>query len=81
MKTYIFKVIQSSPLRGYNREIIVYRIKNNQPLFIGSDNKVNTASYKGDYAIACNVLKAVEGYKMTKCGYYLQTNKVKLLEI
>ncbi len=78
MKTYIFKVEQSSNLRGYNRTIYVYRIKNNQPIFVGYDEEINTASYKGDRAIAAKVISEEEGLKMDQGGYSLLTKNVQL---
>ena len=56
MKTFIYKTKHSSDKRGYNREITVYRIKNNQPVFVGYDDEISTASYKGDHAIACKII-------------------------
>ncbi len=67
MKTYIFKVQQSSDKRGYNRTVYVYRMKNNQPVFVGYDEEINTASYKGDRAIAAKIISENDKMKM-ECG-------------
>ncbi|AHK11327.1 hypothetical protein S14_218 [Shewanella sp. phage 1/4] len=81
MKTYLYTVDYDSSARGYNRTIVVYRIKNNQPLFVGSNNEINTASYKGDYAIACELISANDSHKMDNTGYRLQSKNIKILSI
>jgi hypothetical protein len=63
MKTYIYKVTPSSAARGYNRTIEVYRIKHNQPIYLGCNEHINTASYKGDIATAKQLIAKLEGYK------------------
>lgn len=62
MKTYIYKPIDSSTKRGYNRTIEVFRVKNNVPIYLGYDNKIDTASYKGDKAVAKELIAELEGY-------------------
>ena len=81
MKTFIFKVEHSSTVRGYNRTIKVYHVKNNQPIWIGYDDKINTAGYKGDYAVACQVIADECGHKMDKRGYTLESKNIRVLEI
>ena len=80
MKTYIYKAIDSSLERGYNRTIEVYRIKNNTPIYIGYDDKISTASYVGDYGIACKIISKNEGLKM-KGSYKLQSKNVRVLNV
>jgi len=53
---FIYKVIYSSPKRGYNRTIEVHQLIDNVPLFIGFDDKITTASYVGDFGIACKII-------------------------
>jgi len=81
MKTYFFTTENHSDRRGYNRTVKVYRVKNNQPIWIGYDDEISTASYKGDYAIACEIINQVDGHKMTKCGYHLESKNIKVLGI
>lgn len=59
---------------------MVYRVKNNQPLFVGYDDEINTASYKGDKAIASWIIANKLGYKM-KDGYDLKRNDIRLFEV
>lgn len=80
MITFIYKVIKSSNKRGYNREVLVYRIKNNKPDFIGYDDEINTASYKGDKAIASWIIANKLGFKM-KNGYDLKRKDIRLFEV
>ncbi len=81
MKTYIFRIEKSSSARGYNRTIYVYRVKNNQPIFVGYNEKINTASYKGDRAIASQIISDNEGLKMDNGGYNLLSKNVQIIEI
>ena len=81
MKTYFYKVIQDSSARGFNREVHVYRVKNNQPIFIGYDDRINTASYKGDHAIASAIISKNDKHKMDKKGYFLLSKNIQLLSI
>ena len=80
MITFIYKVIQESNKRGYNREVQVYRIKNNKPIFIGYNDKIDTRSYKGDRAIANLIISKKSGFKM-KNGYDLLREDIQLFEI
>ena len=81
MKTYFLTVEHNSNKRGYNRTVSVYRVKNNQPLFVGYDEEINTASYKGDHAIACQIISKEDGHKMDQHGYNLQSKNIKVLSI
>lgn len=81
MKTYIFKIEKSSSVRGYNRTIYVYRVKNNQPIFVGYNEKIDTASYKGGRAVASQIISDNEGLKMDKKGYNLLSKNVQLIEL
>ena len=81
MKTYIYTVKNSSSKRGYNREISVYRIKNNQPIHIGTNDEISTASYKGDYATACDLIVKHDKAKPSKDGYSLESKNIKVLEL
>ena len=81
MKTYIFTQEHNSTKRGYNRTVKVWRVKNNQPIFVGYDDEINTASYKGDRAIASEIVSINDGHKMDKRGYNLESKNIKLIEI
>lgn len=81
MKTFFFTVKNDSDKRGYNRTINVYRVKNNQPIWIGCDDEINTASYKGDYGIAAKIIHEHDGSKWLKGreGYELASNNIKII--
>lgn len=81
MKTYIYKAINSSVERGYNRTIEVYRIKNNKPEYVGYTAKISTASYKGDYAVACDIINTWDKLKLEQGGYKLASKSVQLFEV
>ena len=57
MKTFIYKVDKSSPLRGYNRTITVFRMMRNYPRVIGRDNQINTAASCGDVGSAKRIIQ------------------------
>jgi hypothetical protein len=81
MKTYFYTIKHNSALRGYNRTVTVYRVKSNQPSFVGYDEKINTASYKGDYAIACKIISENDKHLMDKTGYTLESKNIKITGI
>lgn len=87
MQTFIYTVRHESPKRGYNRTVVVYRIVKNKPIFIDSDIEINTASYKGDYAVACKIISDKLGYKLDGgdrycgAGYKLERKDVKIIEV
>lgn len=81
MKTFIFKAINNSSVRGFNREIIVYRLKNNQPSFVGCNDEINTASYKGDHAVAAQIIADNTSHKMDARGYDLVSKQIKIISI
>lgn len=80
MKTYIFTQVNTSQKRGYNRTVKVWRMKNNKPIFVGYDDEINTASYRGDRAIANQIISDNDGHKM-KNPYDLLSDKIKVIEI
>ncbi len=79
METYIFKTTTSMLDRGKNLAIIVYRVINNIPKMVGR-KEINTNSYKGNEAVAYQIISDKIGYKMNKTGYNL-VKKVKLFSI
>ena len=64
MRTYIFKVVDHCPKRGYNQTITVYRIKRNIPQFIGTNGLINTASTYGPHAEARQIAQESGEFKM-----------------
>ncbi len=80
MKTYIYKVINSSTRRGYNLTIEVYRVIHNVPEFVGYDDKISTASYRGDYAVACKIISNKTGARMAG-GYKLASSNIQLFAV
>lgn len=53
---FIYTETNSSSARGYNKTITVYRLVNNEPFFVGEDNKINTASWVGGKAIVSKII-------------------------
>ena len=80
MKTYIYKAIDSSTERGYNRTVAVWRIKHNTPVYIGYDDKISTASYVGDYGIACKIISNNTGAKMLG-SYKMLSKDIRILNV
>ncbi|HDY88604.1 MAG TPA: hypothetical protein ENH82_10920 [bacterium] len=77
-RTYIYLTENSSIARGKNRNICVYRIKKNKPVYLG-DRDVNTASYEGDRAregcrIASEIISEIDHIKMDQSGYFITGN-------
>ncbi len=78
METYIFTKSSNFTTRGYNLRIIVYRMINNAPIYVGEE-QVNTASYYGDEPTAYQIISAKVGYRMK--DRYSLVKKVKLYNI
>lgn len=76
MKSYIYVVTPSSPKRGFNRSITVYEIVDNIPHYVGDNDRIQTASFKGDYAVASKIVSDVQGLKMDVCGYRLEDRSI-----
>lgn len=81
MKKFISIIETSSPKKGYNRTVTVYRVKNNELNYIGHDDEINTAAYKGDYAIACSIIHDNLGNKLDKGGYKLVSKNIKITQL
>ena len=80
MKTYIYKAIDSSRSRGYNRTIEVYRVKNNKPEYLGCNENISTASYKGDVATAKQLISDLAGHKFK--GYdFVNPSNIQVFEV
>jgi hypothetical protein len=82
MKRFYFKAENYSPKRGYNLQVVVYAVsrKDGHPLFLGRAH-ANTASYKGDHALASQIVAECCGYKMKPGGYELVRKDVTLYEV
>lgn len=81
MQTYIFKVTKASKARGFNRTVTVYALKNNAPHFVGVDDRISTAAYKGDYAAAADIISRIDGHSMAAGGYRLAADDIQIFEI
>lgn len=81
MRSFIYIVTTSSPLRGYNRSIRVYEIIKNWPMKIGDDEKISTASYKGDRAIACKIISNNTDLQLDPAGYGLVDKDVIIVDV
>lgn len=81
MKKFISIIETSSPKKGYNRTVTVYRVKNNDLVYIGYDDEINTAAYKGDYAIACHIINKELGHKLSEDKYRLASKNIKISQL
>lgn len=82
MKRFYFKVEKHSPKRGYNLQVVVFGIsrKDAHPLYLGRAH-ANTASYKGDHALAAQIVAKCCGYKMKPGDYELARKDVEIYEV
>ena len=74
---YYYSITPSSDVRGYNRTINLFIIKKDYSLLEVANYCVNTATYKGDLAIANNMISDIFNHKM-KDWYTLLSNKIKV---
>ena len=66
MKSFIYYTDQFSTARGFNQTVTVYQLRgHDEPIFMGIDNKINTASSKGPHAAACAIISERCGHKLT----------------
>ena len=79
MKTYIYKAIDSSERRGYNRTIAVYRVINNRPEYLGMNDEIQTAATYGDKGEAVQLIGKLCGHKHNNYGFI--SNNIKLYSI
>ena len=77
---YYYSITPSSNERGYNRTINLFIIKKDYSLVEIANYCVNTASYKGDRAVAHNMISDIFNHNM-KDGYTLLSNKIKVYSI
>ena len=77
MPSYIF-VKKPASVRGYTYSIVVYKIVNNKPEFLGSKD-VNAASFKGDTPTAHNIIAEKENFKTD--GYFIKRKDVFVREV
>ena len=77
---YYYSITPASNIRGYNRTINLFVIKKDYQLIEIANYCVNTASYKGDRAIASNMVSDIFNHRM-KDGYRLLSDKIKLYPI
>lgn len=78
MKTYLYKVLDNSSKRGFNRTIIVYRVKHNKPYRIAFNEDIQTKAYKGDKLLAMDMISNVDGGDTYA---KIKAKKVTLIEI
>ena len=82
MKKYYIKVTHNSIKRGFNRTVAIYtQNKDGSFNFIQEDNEINTASFRGDLAVASKMLHDKHGYKWDPkaLNYTLISKNIKLL--
>ena len=80
MRTYIFTVEDHSTARGYNQTIRVYRMKRNVPHFVGYNDKINTASTYGEYAVARQIVRDA-GLEKMKDSYHFASDNIRLIPV
>lgn len=81
MRTFIYTVLPSSTKRGYNRTISVHELIDNMPEFIGYDDKVNTAAYKGDGAIAWHIVAKADETVLLDGYRPIERDKYRIFEV
>ena len=81
MKKFIAITKESSQKKGYNRTVTVYQVKNNDLVYIGYDDEVDTAAYMGDYAVACHIIHNKLGHKLSDDKYSLASKNIKITRL
>ena len=50
-------------------------------MFIGFNDEINTASYKGDHAVAAQIIADNTSHKMDARGYDLVSKQIKIISL
>lgn len=79
MKTYIFTVENDSAKRGFNRTVTVWRVKNNQPIWLGKNDMIHTKGWYGGQTEALLLIAKIEGYKVE--NYKLVNKNVNIIHL
>ena len=83
-KNLFYYSVGDSLKRGYNIRVTVFGLekKSHRPIFLGTAD-ANTASYRGDTALANDILHQIFGYKWADKGthYRLQNKDIKLYSV
>lgn len=77
---YIYREDLSSPERGFNRTVTVYKMVRNKPELVGVDDRNNSAAWVGAYAVACKIISREHGHKMAD-GYSLANKSINIWSI
>lgn len=81
-KVFIYTERNYSNKRKFNMTVFVYQIcDNKEPVLIGFNDKINTGSWKGGYAIACQIIANETGEMMDDAGYWLKDSSIKVIGI
>jgi hypothetical protein len=70
MNTYIYTAT-NSPARGFNVRITVWRIKQNQPHWIGTEDH-HTKAWRGERPTACRIIHKQDKLPLEDNGYSLK---------
>jgi hypothetical protein len=62
MPTYIYSVRDGGD-RGYNQTVVVYRMRNNVPEYLGKNSKINTAVTYGPMGEAVRLVGKLCGHR------------------
>ena len=77
---YIYKLENSSAARGFNRTVTVYKMVRNKPEYVGMDERQDSAAWRGGYSVACEIISAEHGHKMTD-GYSLENKLINVWSV
>jgi len=78
MKTYVYTVSNFSTERGFNQTVAVYRMKNNEPEWLGSNARINTAASRGERGEAVCLIGEICGHKNNH--YKFDSDSIRLFE-
>ena len=70
MKTFIYTQ-EPSNTRGMDVTVKAYRVKQNDPIYLGHRDFVHAAT-KGAYAVACHIIADAGEAKISEDGYGLK---------
>lgn len=77
---YIYRLDDSSAVRGFNRTVTVYKMVRNKPEYVGLDNRQSSAAWVGAYAVACQIISNEHGHKMAD-SYSLKNKSINIWSV
>ena len=79
--SYKYTVVNSSPVSGLNTTVTVHHMDNNLPVFVGKDDRLNTAAWRGGRTEACRIISKHTSLELDRTGYTMADKRIFVSEV